>query len=204
VPGDLHRTIHLAINVGAPGPGGSPTWNLIWNSYEGLPVVTYEIFRGTNPGNLQLIGSVAASGTPLNLYNDPNPPTGFVYYQVLMDLPSLCNSTDRAQYARTRSNVGSNEIFSSLFEKYGNDFFDFELYPNPNNGNFQLRLDIAKAQDVNLEVYNSLGQVVRTMPLGKSAFGKTLDLDLSREGKGVYYLRLNSANHTATKRVVVQ
>jgi hypothetical protein len=204
LPGDFHRTIHLSVNAGQPGTGGNPTWNLVWNSYEGLPVVTYEIYRGTSPGNLTLIGSLAASGNSLNLYTDPNPPIGFVYYQVLMDLPTTCTSVDRAQYNKTRSNVGQNEIYSGLLENSGTDFFDFAVLPNPNDGEFQIRLDILKSQDVSLEIYNSLGQVVKAMPLGKSVFGKTIGINLSEVAKGIYYVRLQSQTHTTTKRVVIQ
>src|ERR1019366_4854249 len=64
-----HQTMHLSINQGQGN-----IWNLIWDSYQGFTVSTYNIYRGTVPNNLQLIGSSSGSNAQ---YSDLNAPSGF-------------------------------------------------------------------------------------------------------------------------------
>jgi large repetitive protein len=203
LPGNIHRTIHLSINVGPPNPvTGNPTWNLVWNGYEGASANSYEIYRGTNLNNLVLIGTIAASSSGLNSWNDLNPPTGFVYYQIAMVLPDICESIDRAQYGRTRSNTGSNEIYTSILNQ-NNSPFDFSILPNPGKGEFKLLLDGNTSNQLEIEIVNSLGQMVRSLSHIPSQNGNEIKLDLIDWAKGVYYVRMFNNNQIITKKLVI-
>ena len=81
-----HKTIHLTINQGQ-----SDSWNLIWEHYEGFEVPTYYIYRGTNSKNLQIIGSTSGSSSQ---YTDFTAPVGFVFYQIEVVCPTVCNYSD--------------------------------------------------------------------------------------------------------------
>ncbi|MEA3497081.1 MAG: T9SS type A sorting domain-containing protein, partial [Bacteroidota bacterium] len=85
-----HKTIHLTANTGTSGEN-----NLIWSHYEGFTFSSYKIYRGTNPANISLLDSVPSN---LTSYTDVNPPAGVVFYQVVVDLPYICDpSIFRAQ-----------------------------------------------------------------------------------------------------------
>lgn len=73
--GQPHKTMHLTVNRGV----GS-NWNLVWTEYEGTQFVTYIIYRGSNPNDVQEIDRIPVGGN--TTYTDENAPTGELYYQV--------------------------------------------------------------------------------------------------------------------------
>jgi hypothetical protein len=72
----------------------------------------------------------------------------------------------------------------------------FELYPNPNNGNFY----IISSVELNVKILNELGQEVRSLPLNNSNDQEFSVKDLS---KGIYYLIGNFKGEILTKKFVV-
>ncbi|HCA42217.1 MAG TPA: peptidase S8, partial [Bacteroidetes bacterium] len=66
------------------------------------------------------------------------------------------------------------------------------------------RFDIAKATNVNLVVYNSLGQVVRELVNGmKSAGTYEAEFDASSLASGTYFYRLTTDDFTETKKMLL-
>jgi hypothetical protein len=84
------------------------------------------------------------------------------------------------------------------------------IYPNPNNGVFQVRY-FDKNQGPNnpklLSIYDAKGARIyrKSFNTGSVPFGR-MDVDLTRFGKGVYFIDLNDAagNRLSSERVVVQ
>ncbi len=82
-------------------------------------------------------------------------------------------------------------------------------YPNPSNGQFQVRYydqlnGVSKPRTMN--IYNSQGKRVYVRQFSPSfGFGR-MDVDLTVFGKGIYYIELNDAagERLQTGRVVVQ
>gem|GEM_PF-6395672 len=64
------------------------TWNLIWEPYQGFVVSSYNIYRGTTPNQLQLIGTISGVNTQ---FTDLTPSAGYLYYQVEVVAPYACN-----------------------------------------------------------------------------------------------------------------
>jgi hypothetical protein len=90
----------------------------------------------------------------------------------------------------------------------GNDVpTKFELkqnYPNPFNPVTNIRFDIAKATDVKLVIYNSLGEEVQVLSEGVKAPGRyELKFDASKLASGVYFYRLFAGNYIETKKMMV-
>ncbi|MGB0851495.1 MAG: T9SS type A sorting domain-containing protein, partial [Bacteroidia bacterium] len=74
----------------------------------------------------------------------------------------------------------------------------FELYPNPTNGVFNVSGgDLLNAD---YEVYNSFGQVVLTPTTFN---GQTLQIDLTNQASGMYFLKITKEGHTWTKKVIL-
>lgn len=95
-----HKTMHLSINQGIEN-----SWNLIWEPYSGLEVNTYNIYRGNNSSNMNLIASLSGINTQ---YTDYDAPQGSVYYQVEAIGSSGCSSA--------KDNVSSNSNIASFIQ----------------------------------------------------------------------------------------
>ena len=77
-------------------------------------------------------------------------------------------------------------------------------YPNPFNPTTTIRFDLAKNTNVNLVVYNSLGQeVTRIFDGHKQAGSYEAVFDASGLSSGTYYYRLTTDYFVETKKMVV-
>ncbi len=75
----------------------------------------------------------------------------------------------------------------------------FVLFPNPNNGKFQVKSSGAKA--VSIVIYNLTGEKVYESKAKNSNF----EIDLSAQSKGVYFMQLIDENKNAAyKKIVLQ
>lgn len=79
----------------------------------------------------------------------------------------------------------------------------FDVTPNPNNGEFQLKISSTEIMNYDLNVRNVLGQVVYTDNI--SVNGTLIEqIDLTQFEKGVYFVSLENGAERILKKVVVQ
>ena len=84
------------------------------------------------------------------------------------------------------------------------DGLSVSVYPNPTSGEMTLSVAGAPERNLQLDVTDAFGRVVRSVELPEGAVF-TYPLDLSSEPAGVYYLRLRSeAGVESMQRVLVQ
>jgi trimeric autotransporter adhesin len=175
-----HKTMHLTINQGVGN-----AWNLIWEYYEGFSVSTYNIYRGTSPTNLTLIGSIAGGGA--TQYTDNTAPVGNVYYQVEVIAPAACNPTK--SYNNSLSNIATNNSIGITENINLSDLI--LIYPNPVTDKLQINSDL---QIKNTEI---------TEITGKQLYNTTSKIiDCSNFADGVYFIRLNTEKGIIVKRFV--
>ncbi len=75
-----------------------------------------------------------------------------------------------------------------------------EAYPNPSSGAFQLQYDLLQAADIQLNVYNSMGQLLQIAEDGLQYAGsQTAFIDLTGRAKGMYFVEMILNN---TERIV--
>lgn len=188
-PSDAHKTIHLTVNV---GQGNAR--NLIWNSYEGAPVSTYNIYRGTNPTNLSLYASVSGSNTS---YTDPNPMGTANIYQIELVLPYACTPSKTGQ-ATTRSNI-ANDGTTSIDD---NELLDnLTIAPNPAKGLVTItaeNMDIATVKMFSLDGK----QVLNMSNFGLNAAST---IDVSNILPGLYVVSVELENGSVlNKKLLVE
>jgi hypothetical protein len=77
-------------------------------------------------------------------------------------------------------------------------------YPNPFNPTTEISFDLPKSSHVELNVFNVLGQNVKTLVDQNMAAGShTLTWDASGVASGVYFYRIKAEDFTATKKMMV-
>ena len=82
-------------------------------------------------------------------------------------------------------------------------------YPNPANSAITFQYFLAEPVDVDLRVYNTLGQEVKQVHVGKQSAGlkkvhwNGCDNHGRRLSAGVYFCRIQSGDRKETKKVVL-
>jgi len=193
--GDFHRTIHLVVNIGQ----GS-TWNLYWNKYEGTSLGSYHIYRGTDSTQMQLLATVPSS---VHSFTDGAPPAGDVFYLLKVDLPNACNPGGGTSYNLSSSNFFNTKDATVGVEEIIMHDISLTVFPNPNNGQFTIKINSPTQKRVNLMVFNNLGSLVASSQIDvNGTISKTVDL--SHLSKGIYYLRLQTSDDVVMRKVIIQ
>ncbi len=183
-----HQTMHLSINQGQGN-----TWNLIWDSYQGFTVSTYNVYRGTTPNNLQLIGSSSGSNAQ---YSDLSAPSGFIYYQVEVVSPNQCNPS--RSYNSSRSNIATNNGVG-IFEN-SNPLDLFSIYPNPAFDFITLNIgQIINTFEI-MNIYNALGGLVFSESLRQNQ----QQINVGNLSNGVYTVEIKSNEWSKKQELIIQ
>ncbi len=84
------------------------------------------------------------------------------------------------------------------------DPYLLSVYPNPFNSSIRIQFTLTSPGPVRLELFNIEGRLVRTMLDEQRQPGcYTIPAELNSLASGVYFLRLDSNQHTNTKRIVL-
>ncbi len=79
-----------------------------------------------------------------------------------------------------------------------------EVFPNPTSGETTLNYTSSHIEDLQVTIYNTLGNVVYSEDFNKLNRETSIELDLSIYGKGMYIVELTSDSSSFSKRVAVQ
>lgn len=191
-----HKTLHLSINQGLGN-----TWNLLWNQYEGFTFGSYNIYRGTSSGSLQLIGSISSGN---NSYTDLTPPANVLFYQVEAVNPNGCNPTAKTGgYNSSKSNIISTEPNSiqSIAVNVG-----VRIYPNPSTGEFTLSMDASGNQNVQVMVTDVVGTLILQTEYRLTNGNNQQQLNIDNATQGIYFVHLlgSEGNRLGSYKVVKQ
>ncbi len=82
--------------------------------------------------------------------------------------------------------------------------FVFDVYPNPNDGNFNLSFTAVEKSNYTIEIYNAIGQRVYSEGLNEFQGNYNKKMSVVEYGRGVYTISLiNSKSHMTVKKMVV-
>ena len=103
-----------------------------------------------------------------------------------------------------RLNFDPNVVGVNVGIEENNSLSKFNVFPNPNNGHFNLQIQTSQSEDININISNLVGQVVYSE---KVSITNSLNkwLDLSHLEKGIYSVTLdNKKKNFMTNKVTIQ
>jgi len=79
----------------------------------------------------------------------------------------------------------------------------FMAFPNPNNGNFEVIVELREPSDFQLYLYDSFGSLVNTKDVRNSIL-EMVNYNLTSIKTGLYLLRFVSSETTSTIKIIIQ
>ncbi|NNF01450.1 MAG: T9SS type A sorting domain-containing protein, partial [Bacteroidia bacterium] len=79
----------------------------------------------------------------------------------------------------------------------------FNVFPNPNDGTFEISMAFATIQDVELSIYNSIGKLIENK-FYTDIINSNQQIDLTQFGKGIYLISAKSDDKHYSRRVIVR
>jgi PKD repeat protein len=133
-------------------------------------------------------GNTSIEQNPIHTYNN----TGIYTVSLEVCNGSVCDTIVKQDYIEVLPN-GMVEIGVDMSAK---------LFPNPNDGNFTLEITDKATHNLQLHIYNSIGEEVYQE--GIATNGKTTKtLHLNHLANGVYFVHLNTQNNIVYRTKVV-
>lgn len=152
---------------------GTPSGTITGNDYD-ITGINVDL----NPGLTNSIGAYVASTS--SIYN---------YFIGAIDEVRIYNK------ALTPTEVC--QLFTSVAEiKLSED--DFKIYPNPNNGSFNIKLKDPSLDNFTLKLYNAIGEIVLTHNI--SNLNNQIEIS---QAPGFYFLELNSSTKTLKRQAFI-
>jgi len=117
-------------------------------------------------------------------------------------------------YTLTPDDISDYALFMPLRFSLPKQFDLLQNYPNPFNPETWLPYQLARDANVNISIYNTKGQLVRTLLMGnqrtgvyvqkgKAAYWDGRDNEGERVASGVYFYTLQAGDFTATRKMAI-
>ncbi len=79
-----------------------------------------------------------------------------------------------------------------------------EVFPNPSNGAFSVKINSLNSEPVSLVVFNTLGKEVFKQENISIRFSKTIEFDLSNNPEGIYLLNIKGNGINMMRKIIIQ
>lgn len=109
---------------------------------------------------------------------------------------------DFGRYTRFDFTVG----YRLGLQESNSQTFNFEIFPNPNSGNFKINLDNFIGEKLEIQVYSLSGDLIKTLSYGQQNIDGLYNLDINLEdvANGIYFIKVTTEEQTAVKQLIVQ
>ena len=88
-------------------------------------------------------------------------------------------------------------------ESVEDESFIFNIFPNPAQDIVQIEFELSNRQNIDIAIYNNLGQSVYQNKLINSQKERVL-IDVSTLSKGIYFVKLNTENAFQLKKLIIE
>ncbi|MBI4649502.1 MAG: T9SS type A sorting domain-containing protein [Bacteroidia bacterium] len=124
-----------------------------------------------------------------------NSSTGEIISNSLLNSHVVDFQCDNTKFAK--------DFYTSVVEKKAT-VNNLTIYPNPNNGTFQLTFSTEKPQNITVQLINELGQVLLSENYPGFNGNYSQNIDVSKYSAGIYKIVVNSGDRTYTEKVMVK
>lgn len=140
--------------------------------------------------------TILRSGNEIILKPGFNTATGSEAFFHAYIIPCEVNSNSRTiSNAVTKNKINKNEDNHLIIEEDGN----IKVYPNPNNGEFELYLPLLNNSELNkVKIYDIYGNILLERNITQTLTG----LDISSYSSGIYLIKIYSNDRIIVKRVI--
>ncbi|OFY87540.1 MAG: hypothetical protein A3F72_20900 [Bacteroidetes bacterium RIFCSPLOWO2_12_FULL_35_15] len=92
-------------------------------------------------------------------------------------------------------------LTSGTTSVFSNDFStSINIYPNPNNGSFNISVELEKSDDIYLKILNIVGQEISSKKISNT-LGGTYAIDLTTETNGIYFVEIKTNNSKVVRKI---
>jgi hypothetical protein len=171
---------------------------LNWSNYQGHSFGDYYIYRYSSQLGLQLLDSMGG----INTYIDYNVPytSSVLYYYIGIKGATNCGDTGITTISNLSRDYGVKLVgVSELPQKE----IAFLVWPNPNNGSFQIKLNGIDAGEGQLVVYDAQGKIRYQKGIDSSLQGSMHSIILSNISSGLYYVQFIQNETVITREIVI-
>ncbi len=98
----------------------------------------------------------------------------------------------------TTSTVGIDELSSNAL---ANSSY---VYPNPAQGHVTVSVDLIQSSKVQIDVMNTLGQLVKSSKADGQTGANSIDIDVNSLTSGIYLLQIKVGNSHTTKKLIIE
>jgi hypothetical protein len=103
-----------------------------------------------------------------------------------------------------QSKIGLHDVGIQKVQNENNIFSVGQIFPNPNNGQFELPIVMTKAANTNVRIVDMVGKVISEQNSGVIGEGKTvLNMDISSLAPGVYFCQVTAGGVTSSQKLVI-
>ena len=131
-------------------------------------------------------GGSSSLGSPSHTYT-----TAGTYSVVLTGTLGNCSTSDTITI-----NVGFTGLEEVNLEQAVN------LYPNPSNGEFNLSLNFSTEQDVEIRIFNTIGELLALRTMNNTS-NSVVEFNLNNNAEGFYFVNIKTNNESITKRISI-
>jgi hypothetical protein len=78
------------------------------------------------------------------------------------------------------------------------------VYPNPTEGEFKLQINSEYTGAVQVTIYNTIGQIIKTVPFNKSNVNEERQISLANLPAGIYVVNVKMNGETMNSRIVLK
>lgn len=191
------------------------SFDVAYNKRNGPPIIddTLEVWIGTSCEleNMELI--FKKGGTELSTYDvnthDFVPDSATHWRQEIVALSDFMNEEVIIPVFRTINRQGNN-LYIDNVSVHQNDPtriteeepLNVGLYPNPTNGTVNLQFSEIPSSLTTINIFDATGRLVKSREFSNA--GKTIELDISDTGAGIYFVSISQDKSNTVLRLIIR